>query len=227
MSIQKSIIAAALFALLVAGPRARAADPAAPKTDIPKDDVVVDDKTEAIIKGAIKWLAAKQQPNGSWTTGRGNEHPVAMTGYTLICFMSAGHLPGEGEYGKNVTRGMNYLLSCVRADGYITNGGESNMYNHGIAAIVLAELYGQTKDPKLKQKLDLAIKLIVNCQNAQGGWRYRPAIVDGDISVTVLQLTAARAALNSGIEVPQTTIDRGVNFVKLCYHPSTGGFTYQ
>lgn len=206
----------------------RAADPAPAKpADIPKDDVTVDDRTEAVIKGALKWLAAKQQPNGSWTTGRGNEHPVAMTGYTLMAFMSAGHLPGEGEYGKNVTRGMNYLLSCVRADGYITNGGESNMYNHGIAAIALAELYGQTKDPKLKQKLDLVIKLIVNCQNQQGGWRYRPAIVDGDISVTVLQLVASRAALNSGIEVPQSTIDKGVGFVKSCYDRRSGGFTYQ
>jgi hypothetical protein len=232
MNLKRSFLVAALAsaAALSFAPRvplARAADPAAARADVPKDDVVVDDKTEAIIKGAVKWLAAKQQPNGSWTTGRGNEHPVAMTGYTLICFMSAGHLPGEGEYGKNVTRGMNYLLSCVRADGYITNGGESNMYNHGIAAIALAELYGQTKDPKLKQKLDLAIKLIVNCQNQQGGWRYRPAIVDGDISVTVLQLVAARAALNSGIEVPQSTIDKGVSFVKSCYDKRSGGFTYQ
>jgi hypothetical protein len=197
------------------------------KPDVPKDDVTVDDRTELIIKGSLKWLAARQQPNGSWNSGRGQEHPVAMTGYTLMAFMSAGQLPGEGEYGKNVTRGMNYLLSCVRADGYITNGGESNMYNHGIASIALAELYGQTKDPKLKQKLDLAIKLIVNCQNNQGGWRYKPAIVDGDISVTVLQLVAARAALNSGIEVPQSTIDKGVSFVKSCYSPSSGGFTYQ
>jgi squalene cyclase len=218
----KRILLPAFLLLTLFTPYARAAAPA----EVPKDDVVVDDKTEAVIKGALKWLAAKQQPNGSWTTGRGNEHPVAMTGYTLMAMMAAGQLPGEGEHGKNVTKGMNYLLSCVRADGYITNGGEGNMYNHGIAAIALAELYGQTKDPKLKQKLDLAIKLIVNCQNQQGGWRYRPAIVDGDISVTVLQLVAARAALNSGIEVPQSTIDKGVSFVKLCHHAS-GGFTYQ
>jgi squalene cyclase len=222
----RTLLATLLFITLLS-PILRAADPAAPPPEVPKDDVVVDDKTEAVIKGALKWLAAKQQPNGSWTTGRGNEHPVAMTGYTLMAMMAAGHLPGEGEYGKNVTRGMNYLLSCVRADGYITNGGESNMYNHGIASIALAELYGQTRDPKLKQKLDLAIKLIVNCQNQQGGWRYRPAIVDGDISVTVLQLVAARAALNGGIEVPQQTIDRGVSFVKSCYDQRSGGFTYQ
>ena len=222
-----TLAALTTFSLVARQPALRAAPADAAKAEVPKDDVIVDERTEVVIKGAIKWLAAKQQPNGSWTTGRGNEHPVAMTGYTLICFMSAGHLPGEGEYGKNVTRGMNYLLSCVRADGYITNGGESNMYNHGIAAIALAELYGQTRDPKLKQKLDLAIKLIVNCQNQQGGWRYRPAIVDGDISVTVLQLVAARAALNSGIEVPQSTIDKGVSFVKSCYDKRSGGFTYQ
>ncbi|HYE21505.1 MAG TPA: prenyltransferase/squalene oxidase repeat-containing protein [Tepidisphaeraceae bacterium] len=216
--------------LLVLGavfaPVVRAAPPAR-TGEVAKDDVVVDDRTEALIKGAVKWLAAKQQPNGSWTTGRDNSHPVAMTGYTLMAMMAAGHLPGEGEYGKQVTKGMNYLMSCVRSDGYITNGGESNMYNHGIAAIALAELYGQTRDPKLKVKLEAAIKLIVNCQNNQGGWRYRPAIVDGDISVTVLQLVACRAALNSGIEVPQSTIDKGVSFVKLCYEPKSGGFTYQ
>jgi squalene cyclase len=225
-----NLITAALACLATVAPLTLRPAPSAvapAQADIPRDDVVVDDQTEQVIKGALKWLAARQQPNGSWNTGRGNEHPVAMTGYVLMSMMACGQLPGEGEYGKNVTRGMNYLLSCVRADGYITNGGESNMYNHGIASIALAELYGQTKDPKLKQKLDLAIKLIVNCQNQQGGWRYRPAIVDGDISVTVLQLVAARAALNGGIEVPQATIDRGVSFVRSCYHRSSGGFTYQ
>jgi prenyltransferase/squalene oxidase-like repeat protein len=232
MRIKKHLLVAALSTFCALSPLGRApalhAAPAdAPAGDIPKDNVVVDEPTEKTIKGALKWLAAKQQPNGSWNTGRGNEHPVAMTAYTLMAMMAGGQLPGEGEHGKNVTKGMNYLMSCVRADGYITNGGESNMYNHGIATIALAELYGQTRDPKLKQKVDLAVKLIVNTQNQQGGWRYRPAIVDGDISVTVLQLVAARAALNGGIEVPQSTIDKGVSFVKLCYNPASGGFTYQ
>src|SRR4051794_21754923 len=145
MRIKQKLFVAALSVLSALTPysapllRAAPADaPPAAGAEVPKDNVVVDEKTEALIKGALKWLAAKQQPNGSWNTGRGNEHPVAMTAYTLMAMMSAGQLPGEGEYGKNVTKGMNYLLSCVRADGYITNGGEGNMYNHGIAAIALA-----------------------------------------------------------------------------------------
>src|SRR4051794_28589389 len=78
-----------------AAPPARAPGaPAAGAADVPKDDVVVDERTEQTIRGALKWLASKQQPNGSWNTGRGNEHPVAMTGYTLMAFMAAGQLPG-------------------------------------------------------------------------------------------------------------------------------------
>src|SRR4051812_14588682 len=110
---KKKLSIATLSLLTLFSPILRAADPApaAPAApgapaEVPKDDVIVDDKTEAVIKGALKWLAAKQQPNGSWTTGRGNEHPVAMTGYTLMAMMAAGQLPGEGEHGKNVTKGM-------------------------------------------------------------------------------------------------------------------------
>jgi hypothetical protein len=70
------------------------------------------------------------------------------------------------------------------------------------------------------------VKLIISCQNDQGGWRYRPVKSDADISVTVVQLVALRAAKNSGIDVPQTTIDKGISYIRTC-HDSSGGFTYQ
>src|SRR5690606_12199851 len=62
---------------------------------------------------------------------------------------------------------------------------------------------------------------------AEGGWRYRPIAHDADISVTVLQVVALRAAKNAGIDVPQETIDRAVAYVRSCYDPASGGFTYQ
>jgi hypothetical protein len=213
------------------------ADTAAPRPStkpptIVQDNVIVDDATEKVIKGALKYMATKQSPNGSWNAG-GGEHPVAMTAYTLMAFLAAGNTPNEGEYGKNVTRGMQYLMERVGPDGYISAGngggdrGGSNMYGHGIASIALAELYGMSKDPRLKQKVELAIHLIENCQNDQGGWRYAPRKSDADLSVTVLQVVALRAAKNSGIDVAQTTIDHAVDFVKSCYDKEAGGFTYQ
>ena len=194
-----------------------------------KDPVVVDEKTESVIKGALKYLASKQSPNGAWAVSPEEiQHPIAITGYALMAFQAAGQLPGEGEYGKNVSAGIQYLLDSTSADGLMGNRNDGQyMYGHGVASIALAELYGQTRSPAMRPKLERIIKLIVASQNNEGGWRYRPVARDADISVTVLQVVALRGAKNAGLEVPQTTIDNAVKYVKSCYHPASGGFTYQ
>jgi len=233
MKLTRTICLALLLAAPAATPLyAQTTQPKGSLISKEKDSVVVDAETEKVIKASLKYMASQQKPNGSWTA-RDGDHPVAMTGYTIMAFLAAGHLPGEGEYGKNVTNGVNYLLSCARPDGYITSENvhsgrkNSNMYSHGIATIALAEVYGQTHDPKIKEKLQASIKLIVASQNGEGGWRYSPQPKDADISVTVLQVVSLRAAKNAGLDVPQETIDRAVKYVKSCYDERSGGFTYQ
>lgn len=199
-------------------------------TGVGQERVVVDERTELAIRGALKWLASKQRSNGSWSAGGGEQYTVAMTGYVLMAFLAAGQLPDEGEYGKQVAGGTSFLLNCVKPDGLISGPGTNGnavMYSHGIATIVLAEIYGQSRDLRIKSKLESAIQLIVNCQNNQGGWRYLPRVTDADLSVTVLQVVALRAAKNAGVEVPQATIDRAVKYVQSCYDERSGGFTYQ
>ena len=145
---------------------------------------MVDAKTEAVIKGGLKYLASKQQPSGAWGfSGDESKRQVAMTGYTLMAFQAAGHLPGEGEYGKHVTAGMNYLLDSIGPDGlYNMRSDGQYMYSHGIATIALAELYGQTKSQTMRAKLDKAVKVIISAQASEpgheGGWRYRPIAKD-------------------------------------------------
>ncbi len=194
-----------------------------------KDEVTVDEKTETVIKNAMRWLASKQLPNGAWgSTGDEQRNPVAMTGYVLMGFLAAGQLPGEGEFGKSVSAGTQYLIDQVRPEGTFAdrNNGQY-MYGHGIASIALAEIYGQTRAPAMRPKLEKVIKLIISAQNKEGGWRYRPVASDADISVTVLQVVALRAAKNSGLDVPQKTIDDAVKYVKACQHGPSGGFAYQ
>jgi len=200
------------------------------------DKVKVDAQTERVIEGSLKWLAQQQQIDpkdkdvGYWGTSREeSRYPTAMTGYTLMAFMAAGNLPGEGKYGKVVTRGMNYLLRTINEDTGIfgANAQGQYMYGHGVATIALAELYGQTKDPNIRKKLQSVVNRIVASQNSQGGWRYRPVKRDADISVTVLQCVALRAAKNSGIDVPQKSLDNAVKYVKACFNPASGGFSYQ
>jgi len=194
-----------------------------------KDPVRVDDKTDVVIKGALKYLAGKQLPNGAWGSAEEEQrHPIAITGYTLMAFQAAGQLPGEGEFGKTVTAGMQYLLDSTAPDGIMGNRNDGQyMYGHGVASIALAELYGQTRSAAMRPKLEKIIRIIIASQNPEGGWRYRPIARDADISVTVLQVVALRAAKNAGLEVSQVTIDNAVKYVKRCYHAPTGGFTYQ
>lgn len=189
-------------------------------------EVVVDAPTAQVLHGSLKWLAAQQLPNGAWTEVRGGGHPVAMTGYTLLAYMGSGNLPDEGEFAKNVTNGMQFLLDSVQPDGLFANASDKYMYQHGIATTALAELYGQTRSPAIRLQLDRLVKTILNSQSKQGGWRYNPRPADADISVTVLHVVALRAAKNAGLDVPQTVIDNAIQFVRSCYNVQEGAFSY-
>src|SRR5690606_23795887 len=71
-----------------------------------------------------------------------------------------------------------------------------------------------------------AVRLTVNTQNDEGGWRYHPIPLDADVSVTITQVHGLRSARNAGLHVPKETIDRAVAYVKACQNPSDGGFRY-
>jgi hypothetical protein len=198
------------------------------------DAVIVDNETEEVIHGALRWLSGKQAANGSWGVEEGGRraHPVAITGYALMAFMASGNLPEEGEYSKEVNAGMQFLLDSVQPDGTFRNvDGGRYMYNHGIATIALCELYGQSRSVAIRPKLERLVKLILTTQSesgpSAGGWRYQPRPGDADVSVTVMQVVALRSAKNAGFDVPQKTIDDAIAYVKRCQDPNSGGFSYQ
>jgi len=76
------------------------------------------------------------------------------------------------------------------------------------------------------EKLAKAVNLIVDTQNAEGGWRYQPQRRDADISVTICQVMALRSARNAGLYVPPRTIERCIEYVKRSQN-ADGGFRYQ
>ena len=194
-----------------------------------RDTVTVDAETESVLHGALVYLAKQQGLNGSWSQSeRTNVESVAMTGYTLMAFLSTGNLPEEGEFSRNVNSGMQYLLNQVQPDGIFRDTEQGKyMYNHGIATVALSEIYGETGNPVLRERLVRMVNVIINAQSPLGGWRYSPMPREADISVTVLQVAALRAAKNAGIAVPQDVLDRAVDYIGKCYNERTGGFAYQ
>jgi len=185
--------------------------------------------TQQSIDRGLAWLAARQQPDGSWGTEGLYRQNAAVTALAGIAFLSAGHVPGQGKYGSHVQRAVSFLIDCESSAGFI-HAPESRihgpMYEHGFATLFLAEVYGMSPTDELKEKLKAAVALIVNSQNREGGWRYQAQRRDADVSVTVCQIMALRAARNAGIHVPKETVDECIDYVKKCQN-SDGGFRYQ
>jgi hypothetical protein len=186
----------------------------------------IDDATRQAVAKGLRWLAARQNPTGAWSDG-GYYQNTAITSFALLAFMSQGNLPGQGQYGPEVAKGARFLTAAARPDGYLVGARGGNMYAHGMATLALAELWGNTGDDTIRPVLEKAVSLIVRCQSPEGGWRYEPRPSGADISVTIMQVMALRAAKNAGLHVPDQTLKKAIAYINRCYVPRQGGFTYQ
>ncbi len=180
---------------------------------------------QAAVNRGLKYLVDQQQPDGSFGAERYGRH-VGITALACIAFMSQGSLPGRGLYGPQVERGLTFILDSVHENGLISaDTSHGPMYGHGFATLFLAEVYGQTHDSRCHEALIKAVRLIIGAQNAEGGWRYQPVPTEADVSVTICQVMALRAARNAGVKVPKETIDKAVDYVRRCQN-ADGGFRY-
>src|SRR5262249_43238346 len=117
--------------------------------------------------------------------------------------------------------------------GYLNNTeallAHGAMYQHGFGALFLSEVHGMipdsVKQKRLREMLERAIDLTLKAQNKQGGWRYDPRPSQADVSVTVAQLMALRAAKNAGVFVPKNAVDKAVEYITSCQQ-ADGGFCY-
>jgi hypothetical protein len=172
----------------------------------------------------------EEGPNdGSWVPGNN-----AINAMAVLAFLSRGHVPGRGKYSDTttsrgvLTRAKNFLLSrsSTAKDrlGYLSIGG--TMYEHGMATLALVELYGMAgDDPELESKTRAAVGLILRAQGPIGGWNYQPSAQDGDLSVSVMQIVAMRAAQNAGLPVPDLAIQKAIRYVR-AKAGATGGYGY-
>lgn len=189
--------------------------------------VTLDDEAMDAVKRIQEWLAANQRPDGSWNTPHGSNN-TGVIAYAILALMVTGDVPGEGRFAKEIGLGVQFLLNAQRDSGLIVADGNTHapMYQHAVATVTLAEVYGMTQNPRIREALIRAVNLTVDCQGPNGGWRYQPRRESGDTSATVMQVMALRAAAESGIHVPGQTIDRAAAFIKGCYIPDVGGFGY-
>ncbi|MFO1052584.1 MAG: prenyltransferase/squalene oxidase repeat-containing protein [Planctomycetota bacterium] len=242
-----------LFAAVQVGASsAPAQDRSRPRNPVSAEEWITPEVRQSVDR-ALKYLASQQNEGGFWAQDIGfklntdynviasNQAHVGVTALALIAFLAGGNLPGRGEYGQVLDRGINYIISCEQQNGYITDQG-SRMYSHAFATLFLAEVYGMTQREDVRKALQAAVNIIVDSQNREGGWRYKPFARESDMSITVCQVLALRSARNVGIAVPARTIrdaetyvrksatprrDFGRNFNGFSQYNDGGAFTYQ
>jgi len=182
--------------------------------------------SESAVERGLNWLAAQQQPDGSFGSLSHYGRHVGITGLAGLAFISEGSTPGRGRYASNVQGCAAFIVAHSSQSGLLAaETSHGPMYDHGFATLFLAEVYGMSDEPGLREALRKAVRLIVSTQNEEGGWRYQPVRADADLSVTVCQVMALRAARNAGVFVDKSVIDKAVEYVRRSQNPD-GGFRY-
>ncbi len=208
------------------------------------------DSVDDALLHATQFILGQQDGTGAiWEKQEKNRNrnQTAMSSLAVLALASLGHQPGDQTpEGQAMHKALDYVLRADSQDpdGYFGTNDGSRMYGHGITTLMLSEMLGMGADAKqdelIRQKCRKAIDLILRAQKVpkseanRGGWRYQPDSGDSDMSVTVWQTMALRAAKNAGIDVPKDAIDDAVRYIKRSYDPEgerkqqsqSGGFGY-
>ncbi len=185
-------------------------------------------RVEAAVDRALEYLVKHQRPDGTWEHRIGQGPNNGINAFCLLALLGRGHTPDRGPFKGASAKAVAYILSTQDERGLYKSPGHSHgpMYEHALATLAMIEAYGFVPTQRMRQSVQKAVDLIVAAQNPQGGWRYQPLPQDADLSVTVMQVVALRAAINARLNVPQKTIEGALRFVRSCAVP-TGGFSYQ
>jgi len=197
---------------------------------------------QAVLRG-LRWLAAHQQADGSWSLKEYwrnvpgcncysevekevEEYGPAGTAFGVLPFLGAGVTHNGGpdkpielvEYRKVV---FNAVASLTRnqiidnKDAKKSGNLGGNMYAHALGTMALCEAYGLSGDERLKVPAQLAVKYLAESQHKDGGWRYGPN-QPGDMSATGWVFFAIRAGQLAGLPIGHSALLRAERFVDSC-----------
>jgi hypothetical protein len=187
-------------------------------------------ESEACVVRGLKWLARNQSPDGRWMLDgnfkdRGTPNDIAGTAFGLLPLLGAGKThksAPDNPYDKPIEKALLYL---IRKQDKRTGNFGGGMYSHGLATIAICEAYGLTQDPSLRRPAQMAVNFIVKAQHSAGGWRYAPGQA-GDTSVVGWQVMALKSAQMSGLDVPEVTMRKAIQYLNGCCDDANQGYGY-
>ncbi len=182
-------------------------------------DELVTPETRSAIERGLRYIQRQQVRSGGLEGAFGTSgYPcgVAVTSLAGLAFLCNGSTPMGGAYSANIRRCTNFILRHTRPSGYIASDTTrySNMYGHGYAMLYLSQILGMSQSAAVMEKLKLAVEMTCKVQNNNGGWRYQPTKQPGDLSITICQIMALRAAHDAGLQVSEEVRNKTVEYVE-------------
>ena len=204
-------------------------------------------KVDASVDRGLAFLVNQQRGDGSISAPLTGQPGV--TALAVMAFLSRGHVPGEGPYGTQLLKAIDFVHSTQRPDGllsaaepetYHQHNGASHAgnYNHAIAGLMLTEVYGMVQGERQTQvakKVRLALEFTRAQQTKRkqnplekGGWRYlsRHGEWDADVSVSSWQLMFYRSARNAEFEISKSFVDEALDYIRHGFDAQQQTFTY-
>ena len=187
------------------------------------------DRTELAVQRALAWIVRQQTRTGAYAglwslrgpypNGGSEENRVAATAMALLALQGAGNTPTTGDHKEVVRAAWQSLIKTQTDAGNFEpavdelTSSAGRMYGHGQITIALCEAYGLTRDAKLEQAAQAAIRYALAAQLPDGGWRYHlpernengfvePWKNTGDLSLTGWFLLALKTAEMAGLQSP-------------------------
>lgn len=186
---------------------------------------------DAAVDRGLRWIAGQQNADGSFSDNSG---PATLpSAYALMAFLSRGHQPGRGKYGRCMSRAIDFLAATQRDDGSFSARSpdqKPKSYTHALTGLALCETYG-AMSAQQAERVSVAIqRALMYSRKVQLAPKLDPAYEGGwfhgdqdwrlsSSTETCWELTFLRSAHNAGFAVPHEWIDSGVKFIEGCYKP--------
>lgn len=169
-------------------------------------------------ESALKYLAAQQSADGSWS----DKQYKPNSGITALCclaFLAEGSKPGIGRFGSNIEKGLNFILKNIMDNGIISasNGNPFGyMYEHVFSTMVLLMTYkDMPNNSEIEKNINKAIAIINRSQKSDGGWRYEFSREgQSDMSVTSNVIWLMSACKKAGISIPEEAFKKGIGYIE-------------
>lgn len=187
------------------------------------------------VKNGLKWLAEKQNKDGTWS-GNGTL-TVNVTAYAGLALLMEGSTLKEGPYSANLRRAVAWFEKIAQPDGRLVPADDVSergryMQSQAAALLFLASAHDtdddETRRERLGKVLDKAVRFAIDGQTKRGGWGFvsaTPGSENDDTQSTAFMIQSLLVAEKAGAKVPREVIDKAIQYLTKATTAS-GGVSY-